>query len=693
MAVTRVGVGRRLWVRSAAVLVGVVLVAAGLGVVAPPAVAEAGPAQWTATHTGAQRYPDMRTTPVRIPMSDGTVLYADLYRPVDARGRIVDAKLPVVVNLTPYTKLVSAITQAAANYPVLAPQAIALLNSLDLRRIGMSGYNDLVGALRGGELQTFAVDPQLVKSGYAQLVVDVRGTGTSQGTWQVFGEREQQDTVEVIDWASKQGWSNGRIGMAGVSYSAINQLQAGARRPPALKALFPVVPGADLVRDVVAPGGGMGVGFLMPWLALVNSAKFIPNLDLMLRGEFDYRWLADRMKDPATYFDVVVEALATRDVRDYRGETRSLLDADSERRRTMETDVARIEVPTFTIGAFNDLFTNSEWRMLQRLRLPDAQKKLVMNDGYHLTFGSNFGRPGQPPRLDVLQRAWFDKWLKGVDNGIDSWSPATVQSQPTREWTHGQTFPYPGHTYQRQYLTGAASRSHGTPVVADGSLSSTPPTRPAVRTVSPGISTLCSRDAAQSSIGIVAVFDACGRDSRVAETGALSFTTPAVKAATRISGPMTLHLNQRLAAPMELAESDSRQTDGYWAATVNAVAPNGQSTVVSAGQVVVSLREVDQAGSGRGPNGDLTDTRLALDVDRVRPVKPGQTVAVDIPMTATQATLPPGYRLRVDVYAFNAPKGVPVGPTLAASRLRPQSVVVDPNAPSWLNVPVSAPLP
>ncbi|MDR2280386.1 MAG: CocE/NonD family hydrolase, partial [Gordonia sp. (in: high G+C Gram-positive bacteria)] len=300
-------------------MVTAVTVVAGAGLVpAVPGAANAelygAPgAKWTRTHDGPSKYKGYKVTPdVPIRMSDGAVLRGNLIRPTDRNGRAVSEKLPTVVNMTPYTKMVSALASESMNYPVLVPQLIELLNSVNLQGTFLSGYNELVGALRGGLINTFSYDPKLIKSGYNMLVVDVRGTGFSQGTWQVFGDRERRDTVEVIDWVKRQNWDNGKVGMAGVSYSAINQLQAASDAPGELGAIFPIVPGADLIQDVIAPGGGVGMGFLAPWLGLVNGSKLIPNVASMLNGTFDWKWLGDRVKDPLTYFDVMIEALTTR---------------------------------------------------------------------------------------------------------------------------------------------------------------------------------------------------------------------------------------------------------------------------------------------------------------------------------------------------------------------------------------------
>ncbi|MFZ2512503.1 MAG: CocE/NonD family hydrolase C-terminal non-catalytic domain-containing protein, partial [Gordonia sp. (in: high G+C Gram-positive bacteria)] len=220
-----------------------------------------------------------------------------------------------------------------------------------------------------------------------------------------------------------------------------------------------------------------------------------------------------------------------------------------------------------------------------------------------------------------------------------------------------------------------------TPVAGDGSLASVKPGSRATRVVQPGLSNLCGRDGAQGAAGVTAIFDFCGRDNRIAEVAAQTFTTAPVKQHTRISGWTGVHLMQRLAA-----------TDGYWHATINVVKPDGRSTVVSMGQLVVSLRAVDKSRSQFAANGDLIDPFLFLSLDNYHPVKPGQTLGVDIPMSPTQAALQPGDRLRIDIYSLNAPKSVPLGPEMWASRFGPQFIEIDPKNPSWISVPVNRPL-
>lgn len=659
----------------------VVPLIAVVGLLSAPAAAGADPtggdsgARWTATHDGPPLFPNVHVDwDVPITMSDGITLKANVYRPANASGAPVDTPFPTIVNLTPYTKLGTAVADAALSIPVLSDLAVDLANNLSLTGTPFSGLTDLTQAIAGGVLQTFAVDRKLIQSGYTQVIVDVRGTGFSQGTWQVLQPREQQDSLEVIDWAAKQPWSNGKVGMTGLSYSAINIVQAAALRPPALQAIFLDEPSADPLRDLIAPGGAIGIGFLPFWLAAVNGGKWLPNVQSMLTGNFDGKWLADRIADPLTYVPLMLQALTAPTTADIPPQLSDVLNDQSDLRKGIEPDTSNIAVPAFVIGGWHDVFTNSEPRIYDAIPLPTSRKKLVMGDTYHLSPGSGFGNPGHPPRLDVLQRAWFDKWLKGIDNGIDAYGPVILEQQGGG-WSSNQEFPRTGMTYRRMYLDAAPSGS--APLsVHDGSLTSEA-SRPGRLTVGPGVMSLCSRDSAQVTTGITSVLDMCGKDSRVSELNALTFTSAPVDRATTISGPVNLHLNTILDAP-----------EGYWSATLNDVAPDGTSTVLTSGQLTASLRAIDDARSGKSPNGDYTDPRYYLSLDKRQPHTPGQPTALDIGLTATDAVIAPGHRIRVDVYAANVPKGLLVRPLLNESALKPQHIELDPNAPSYINVPL-----
>ncbi|MFI5781731.1 CocE/NonD family hydrolase [Nocardia sp. NPDC051570] len=638
-------------------------------------------AAWTATEDGGQQYPDINIQwDVPITMSDGTVLKANVYRPADASGRPIDTRTPVVVNITPYTKLVSNLADHANSIPGLSDLLINLLRQIDLSGTPLSGLTDLTKSFGGGELRNFSVDRQLIKSGYAQVVVDTRGTGFSQGEWDMLRQREQQDSVEVVDWAAAQPWSDGKVGMSGMSYSAINQMQTAEKHPDALKAIFPIVPGSDLVQDVLAPGGGFGLTFIPLWLTAINATKWVPDVQSLLQGRFDTKWLSDRVASPMTYLDVLLNAYASVRMEDLDPRVKGMLTDFSSERQAWLGDPSRVRVPTFVVGGWHDLFTYSESKIYNEIPLPPGQKQLLMGDTYHINSGNQYSKPGLPPRLDVLQRAWFDKWLKGIDNGIDGYGPVTLYQQGTGGWATQDGFGTGAPTeeaseYRRMYLS--ANRSGTAQSVYDGSLTGEANDDIARLTVAPGLTTVCSNDAAQGSAGLLSIIDACGKDSRIAELNGLTFTSAPVAGETTISGPIAVRLNTVQDA-----------ADGYWSVTVNDVAPDGGSTVLSSGQLMASLRQIDDSASTRSAGGDYTDPRPYDSLDRREPTVPGEVTTLDIGLSGTQAVLAPGHRLRVDVFASNFPKGLPIGPMLVDTGLKPEHIQLDPNAPSFVNIPV-----
>src|SRR3954453_17256375 len=174
----------------------------------PPPPALAAPAgAWTARPA---QYPGVvKQQDVSITMSDGVVLHADVIHPAAASGAIASGKFPVLLTQTPYNKA--------------AP------------RLNFE-------------------DDYLVEHGYVQVIADVRGTGSSEGNWDSFGTREQQDGPEIVGGARSHAFSKGGIGLHGPSYGAINQILTAAQRPAGLKAIFPGVPGADTYRDITASG-------------------------------------------------------------------------------------------------------------------------------------------------------------------------------------------------------------------------------------------------------------------------------------------------------------------------------------------------------------------------------------------------------------------------------------------------------
>ena len=127
-------------------------------------------------------------------MSDGVKLAADVYRPTLPSGAPAPGHFPVILSQTPYGKRSSVTTQS-------------------------------MGQGMGGD----GFYPYLVERGYIDVVADVRGTGSSEGDFSLFGPRERQDGVELARWAARLPGSTGRVGLAGSSYVGLNQIYTAAR--------------------------------------------------------------------------------------------------------------------------------------------------------------------------------------------------------------------------------------------------------------------------------------------------------------------------------------------------------------------------------------------------------------------------------------------------------------------------------
>ncbi len=660
---------------------------------------------WTAEKDGPQVHQQVHIDwDVPVTMSDGTVLKANVYRPMDD-GLVVTEPLPTVLNVTPYTKWLTALGSKVVNAPGIQDGIMRGIGSLESSDPALKNLMQLLQVLDGGMVQNMMPDKQLVKSGYVWVDLDVRGTGFSDGIWQLTGPREQQDTLEAIDWISRQDFSDGKVGQTGVSYDAIAALQAASHRPPALKAVFAAEPATDLTQDVALHGGAVNIGFLPFWLWVVNGLKRVPDVQSMVLGTYqqEYRqWIDDRADDPTSMSDAMYTALNARSMGEVFNspEAMMLYDSQGPWRTATRTDMANINVPTMITGGWGDLFRNAEFRSFQDLTgLKPGEKQLIMGPGYHVTTTGGYGKRDAPPRADVLQKAWFDHWIKGIDNGVQNLGPILEQIPGAQGWQRITDLPRPGMANQRLYLRSEDSHT-AVRTLHDGSLSAAPPTSPDRLTVKVGVASLCSDITNTQYLGISAILMECAQDERTHEIDGLTFTSEPVTVPTVISGPVAVHLN-----------TQHEGTDGFWMASVSDVDDaSGNSLPLSTGWVVSSMRQVDEGRSKRGPNGDYIDPIQLIDVKRgYHPVVPGQPTTVDFGTYPLDAVLQPGHRLRVSIYSSNYPSALPPMPMMMAAGLTPppydvrdvallfdrnntfypEHLDIDPAAPSWVSVPTS----
>ena len=626
---------------------------------------------WRALVDGKQRYPRVHIERnVAITMSDGVRLRATVVRPATRLGTPIVSPYPAILSINPYNRAVVEAIDEAMNVPVAGKAVRTASASVDDSGTAAEGLARLAGVIAGGALDVFGINRNLVRSGYVQVLVDVRGTGASQGKWQILGMREQKDSLELIDWVTTQKWCNGRVGMAGWSYSAINALQAADKRPRALEAVFAIEGCSDIVRDIYITGG-MASAFIPFWLGLVNVLKWVPNPRTLMHdmGHGDTaRWLRDRVKSPATEIPSLLWGfLTTRDERIF----------DDPYFDERDPKVGNITCPTFTVGGWHDLFGHSSTQVYRNLNLKPGEKQVIVGNGYHLDVGTGQGGAFAPPRMDVLERAWFDHWLKDIDNGVEQYGPVTLQQQGGG-WTSGTQFPRPGVTTQRLYLgaessgTAPHSRHDGSLTVEQGGGSHR--SHQVSLGVQADIRGLVSRDMAQVTAGAaIALGPKFFADSSFQERGGLSFTTAAVIEPVQISGSANLRLYVA-----------STGTEGTWTVTVNDVAPDGTSTVLTNGGLTVANRALDHAQSEFDADGNLLHAHHYLTRVRKLPVPVDEPVAIDIDLVPTDAVIDAGHRLRVDVYAASFPRFLTLVPDLIKARSRKQRLVLDPEHPSYL---------
>src|SRR5215210_7584325 len=170
---------------------------------------------------------------VPIPMDDGIVLRADVFRPVD------DAPVPVILSYGPYAKGLAFQEGYADQWNIMARQ------HPDVTRGSTNRYQNWE-----------VVDPEKwVPDGYACVRVDSRGAGRSPGLLDPLSPRETQDLHDCIEWAGTAAWSTGKVGLNGVSYFGINQWHVASLQPPHLAAMCIWEGAADWYRDMTHHGG------------------------------------------------------------------------------------------------------------------------------------------------------------------------------------------------------------------------------------------------------------------------------------------------------------------------------------------------------------------------------------------------------------------------------------------------------
>ncbi|HUO25193.1 MAG TPA: CocE/NonD family hydrolase [Candidatus Aquilonibacter sp.] len=232
------------------------------------------------------------------------------------------------------------------------------------------------------------------RRGYVGVRVDIRGFGASEGVppEREYSEQEQEDGEEIIAWLARQPWSNGNVGMFGISWGGFNSLQMAMRHPPALKAILAADATAELFHDDVHYMDGMA-----------HIDEFELNMDMAQGwvGAPDYS-LDEKVLGPR--FDTPPWSLLylkhQHDGPFWRDRVRPLRE---------------ITIPSFLIGGLQDGYRDNVTDMLMKAK---GQVRAIVGPWNH-TFPNNadFGPP-----IEWRDQAvrWFDHWLKGRNTGVEN---------------------------------------------------------------------------------------------------------------------------------------------------------------------------------------------------------------------------------------------------------------------------------
>ncbi|MGE0484011.1 MAG: CocE/NonD family hydrolase [Gammaproteobacteria bacterium] len=564
---------------------------------------------------------------LRVAMRDGVELATDVYRPAG------DGRHPVVMLRLPYNK----------------EQPALLFLAGDILRVAQAGY--------------------------AVVVQDCRGTWQSGGSFSPYFQ-EAEDGADAIAWAAAQPWSNGAVGTMGASYYGATQWLAAGESPPALKAMAPFITTDQYYEKWTYQGGAFQLGFILQWAtATFAVGEVVRRLGAgsadgaalgaaiaAADGVAERYWhlpLAD-LRELAELAPYVADWLAHPAYDDY---WRAI--APCER-------YARISAPALNFGGWYDLFLGGTLANYASMK-GRCPQQLVIGPWVHGYNGGvyaerNFGLMAHDGVADVTARQirWFDRWLKGEANGVESDKPVRLFVMGLDVWRDEDDWPLPDTDWQRWYLhSGGCAGS----IAVDGALSTVAPgTEPPDTYVYDPRNPVPTVGGATFLPGLFVAANAGPRDQRAVEARAdvLVYTSAVLEHDVEVTGPVRLVLYVASSAP-----------DTDFTGKLVDVHPDGRAMILTDGILRARYRE---------------------GFDAPRLLTPGEVVCLEIDLVATANVFRAGHRIRLEVSSSNFPRfdrntntgGVIATETEADFEVATNRVLHDAAHPSHLVLPVIA---
>ena len=348
---------------------------------------------------------------VWIPLEDGTRLSANIFRP-KASG-----KVPVVMAFTAYDK-----NKGPDRYPKLLRHS--LKPDFDLGRFTVSKWTSWEGP-----------DPAFwVPNGYAVIYVDSRGFASSEGDPGTLSMQDRRDFGQAIEWAGTRAWSNGNVGLNGVSYLAISQWVAASGNPKHLKAIVPWEGQSDSYREVLYHSGIPETAFTDFWMRKMRAGANGAPLPHPAIFQFAHkrpqlmRWLQTR---PGT---------------------------------TSGIDLEQIKVPALIAATWSDHGLHTRGSFEGFKHISSSQKWLY-------THGRGKWDVYYSDEALAYQKAFLDHFLKNEDNGFAERDAVRLEIRESLEnysVRYEQEWPIARVQYTRLHLEADTGRARPTPPPASG---------------------------------------------------------------------------------------------------------------------------------------------------------------------------------------------------------------------------------
>ncbi len=463
-------------------------------------------------------------------------------------------------------------------------------------------------------------------NGYGCARVDISGSGDSDGLIEdEYVKREQDDALEIIDWLARQPWCSGAVGMIGISWGGFNGLQVAARRPPALKAVISLCSTVDRYHeDVHFMGGGL-LNDTLDWgSAFFTYGALPPDPDIV--GERKWRRLWRQRLAGLELYPAIWMKHQRRD--------------KFWRHGSVIENYAAIDCPVLAVSGWADGYTAAVFELVENLKAPCK--------GIVGPWGHKYPHRGVPgPAIGFLQecKRWWDRWLKGIDTGVeedpplrlflqDAARPAPHYDERQGRWLGLPAWPSPKVVTMRFHFDGDRLRSK-----------QTGRTRKHLRSIcSPQTTGLAAGEWCAYALGNLA--PELPLDQRDDDAGSLAFDSDPLARPLSVVGRPTVHLRVAADRPQALV-----------AVRLNDVRPDGTVARVSFGVLNLSHR-----------NSHSRPARL----------RPGAYYDVSVRLNHIAQVIPAGHRVRVAVSSTYWPMFWPSP--------EPVTLSVD-SAGSWLELP------